>query len=324
MASDFDIRYDRRVSEDFLRHFRPQGVASSLARMSKRALYPLDLQFRGSPKTGAEHATLYTGLTSVLNVHRTKDGLRLSGHRTWTSKYGFDQNWLSSAPIETWRERWTEIELYLERVIPVATKSHGLTEGAVQAAVSSGTSRSRVMLDREVVPSFRDQKVKDRLLGECRRPILDVLHGQDFGPGKVPTRLGAECDLIALDSSGEVLAIEVKPLAGGGVPWVAAQAAMYARVLQRWVDLDGHDRARDILDGMLRQRRELGLSRKVDIVLPERLTVRPVVALQRGATPKLIARMLKVREALDTVDLGVPRVIVYEVSITGDMRELDG
>ncbi|QZY29696.1 hypothetical protein [Nocardioides coralli] len=324
--SDFEIRYDRRVSDDLLAHFRPKGVAASLTRMvTKRALYPLDLQFRRSPKSGAEHATLYTGLTAVLNLHRTKDGLKLSGHQTWTGKgHGFDQDWRKTAPVDTWRERWHDVELYLERVIPVATKNHGVTEGAVQAAVSSGTSRKRVMLDREVVPHFRDKKTKERMLRDCRRPILDVLHRHDFGPGKVPTNFGAECDLLALEASGEVLAIEVKPLAGGGVPWVAAQATMYARVLQTWIDEDGHALAREVLGDTLRQRRELGLCPKTDVTLPGRLSVRPVVALQRGATQKLKDRMLAVRDALNAADLGVPDVRVYEVSITGDLKELAG
>jgi hypothetical protein len=71
VRTDFDIRYDRSVSAEFLSHFKRGGVAASLTSMARHALYPLDLQMRKSPKTGAEHATLYAGLTAVLNVHRT-------------------------------------------------------------------------------------------------------------------------------------------------------------------------------------------------------------------------------------------------------------
>jgi len=63
----WDLHYDRRVSEDFLKHFLKGGVASSLVEYVKHAPYPLDLQMRKDPKRKfAEHASLYVGLTSIL------------------------------------------------------------------------------------------------------------------------------------------------------------------------------------------------------------------------------------------------------------------
>jgi hypothetical protein len=44
------------------------GVAASLVEYARHAPYPVDLQMRHNPKTGADHATLYVGLTSVLDV----------------------------------------------------------------------------------------------------------------------------------------------------------------------------------------------------------------------------------------------------------------
>ena len=135
---DFDIRYDRTVSDPFLKHFMPGGVAAWLVSASRSALYPLDLQFRKSPKTLREHASLYVGLTSVLNVEATKSGLRLTAHPKWATKAnGWLEAWTTARDDDYWRANWGSVELYLERVIPKATKSHGLTEGAVQAAVSS-------------------------------------------------------------------------------------------------------------------------------------------------------------------------------------------
>ena len=321
----FDIRYDRRVSEQFLGNFLRGGVAHSLVDMARKAAYPIDLQFRMNPKTSAEHATLYTGLTAVLNVVGDKKGhLKLSAHKTWseTRNYGFRAEWLKGATADEWRSQWPAVELYLERVIPSATKSHGLTEGAVQSAVSSHKGKKRVMLDREVTPHFRDARFKENVLKDCRTPILEVLHAEDFEAGKPPAKLGAECDLLALESDGRILAVEVKPWAGGSIAWVPAQALMYARVLQRWIDADG-ELSRDVLLGMLDQRQRVGLCSKLSVKLPDQLRVTPVVALQRGASETSLARMMRVHRALSK-RAELPLVEIYEVSITGQMRRLDG
>jgi len=65
---DWDLHYDRRATAGFLAHFLHGGVAESLAEYARYAPYAVDLQMRKNPKTGAEHATLYVGLTSVLQV----------------------------------------------------------------------------------------------------------------------------------------------------------------------------------------------------------------------------------------------------------------
>lgn len=318
-----DIRYDRRVDPDFLRHFEPGGVAHSLAQFARTALFPLDLQMRKAPNGGGQHATLYVGLTAVLNVLRTKDGFRLRAHPTWANtRYGFHKDWSVSADEETWRSRWTDVERYLERVVPDAVRSHGLTEGAVQSAVSSYAGSKRVMLDREVTPAFRDSPFKSETLAKCREPILDVLRGLELGI-PLPKSLGAECDLLALDTSGELFAVEVKPFKGAGIPWVPAQAAMYARVLQAWLDADDTpgDGPREVLQGMLEQRKRLGLVTGFDATVAQSPRVTPLVALQRGASKTSLERMDKVRDALDAADLGIPPMKVYEVSLTGELIE---
>ncbi|MCY7288362.1 MAG: hypothetical protein LH624_08965, partial [Cryobacterium sp.] len=75
MPVAWDLHYDRRVSETFLAHFLAGGVAHSLVEYARHAPYAIDLQMRHSPKTGADHATLYVGLTSVLDVKVKKDQL---------------------------------------------------------------------------------------------------------------------------------------------------------------------------------------------------------------------------------------------------------
>src|SRR3954463_5313877 len=92
---DWDLHYDRRATAGFLAHFLPGGLAESLAEYARYAPYPVDLQMRRNAKTGAEHATLYVGLTSVLQVTHVKgDLLRLHGHKNLAGEHHtFDPAW---------------------------------------------------------------------------------------------------------------------------------------------------------------------------------------------------------------------------------------
>ncbi|WP_299926114.1 hypothetical protein [uncultured Nocardioides sp.] len=322
----WDVRYDRRLSAPFLQHLAPGGLLSSLALYAKSGLFPLDLRFRKDVKSGAEHVSLYVGLTSVLDVHHTKAGkLKLKVHKTHQKNGAFGADWSTLRTPDEMAAIWPDVELYLDRIIPIAAQSHGKKEGAVQAAVAAHRSRGRVVLDREVTPSFRDTPYKKQYMEDCQRPILDALADADLGFGKVPGRLGNECDALVVDETGRLLAVEIKPLGVSSVVWVAAQAVMYARILQGWVDRDDStpDDPRKVLTCMLAQRHVARLAPPLNVALPEILRVTPVVALQRGASPELVRRMLAVRDVLAGVDLGVEPVEIYEVNLIGEWIPLD-
>ena len=308
-------------------HLLPGGLLASLAVYAKSGLFPLDLRFRKDVKTQAEHVSLYVGLTSVLDVHHAKSGkLRLKVHETHQQNGKFDPGWSALRTPDELAAIWPDVELYLDRVIPMAARSHGTKEGAVQAAVAAHRSRERIVLDREVTPSFRDTAFKKQFMEECQRPILDALAKADLGFGGVPTKLGNECDALAVDQAGRVLAVEVKPLGVGSIAWVAAQAVMYARILQRWIDHDGTGRPTDpptSCGACWPSATPYGWRLRSRSRFPRQLRVTPVVALQRGASPEMVRRMLAVRDVLSAVDMGVEPVEIYEVNLIGEWIPLD-
>jgi len=220
----YDIRYDRRVTPDFLAHFCPGGVADRLRVIAHRAALPLDLQFRKDPRTGRQKATLYAGLTAVLNVQAAGTGLRLNAHKTWSENpaYGFGEDWGKSMPPYRMAEQWEEIELYLERVIPPAVRQHGMTEGAVQAVASKSVAGGWAVLDREALPAYRDAAYKKECITACGETLLNPVWAPTRPFPKTPAKLGTECDIVALDPTGRLLAVEVKPL-GGAIAWVPMQ-----------------------------------------------------------------------------------------------------
>lgn len=332
MAASFTIRYDRRVSDWFLLLFLGDGPLSRMRVIAQQAALPLDLQMRKDPKTRAQWASLYAGLTSVLDVHQVQEKVKFKAHPTFSRnpRFGFKPRWATPMDLAEVRTEWPEIELYLERVIPAAVRAHAMTEGAVQTVVAKKTTDDWAILDREVTPSFKDNAYKQAVLAECRQPLLASTKAAAATAVNVPAgpkKFGTECDLLALDQTGRLLAIEVKPLGAATIAWVPAQATMYARVLQHWIDTDPTTATdgitpRQIIEGTLAQRQKLDHSPGFTASPAEPMTVTPVVVLQKGSSQAKRDQMLKIRDLLTKHVRNVPPVEIYEVSILGDFTPL--
>jgi hypothetical protein len=317
MPVNWELHYDRRVPPNFLAHFLPGGVAASLVEYARHAPYPVDLQMRHDPKTGAHHATLYVGLTDVLTVKAHAKGLVLKPHKVISGGgFALPMTLQSPTALDALKDQWRAVENYLDRVIPLAAAKHASKEGVVQAAASTFLSDRQVMVDREVAVHFRDDKVKKKLMGEITRPILDVVQSVSGIPGQRPDSFGGECDLLGVDKSGRLLAVEIKPADVGSIRWAAAQATVYAEILRRWVIAgDLPTRADEVLNGMLNQRGQLGLGALKRPALGPTLQVVPVVALPTGVKQTYLDGLLAVRASL--IDAGHPPVDVYELTLAG-------
>lgn len=314
------LRYDRSVSPAFASLFE-SGFANSLVDYA-RGKYPIDFQYRKDPKTGRQWATLYVGLTAVVNVlDKGGKGLALDAHKTYRDpklKLGWSDGWSVPASAEVWAARWPMVEAYLERAIPkiVTDGRYVKTEGIVQAAVAGHFGDpSRVVIDREALPYFRDTATKNEVHGSYNDPLVEALERRRPAPGVPPARFGMECDALAVDAAGHLVAIEIKPGSVASLAWVAAQATMYARVLQHWVD---HDQTwRDTITKMFAQRRSLGLV-PPDFKLPTlQPQVVPAVAFQRVAAPVFIERMYDVQDSLLQEKVGDPQLRFYAVAPSG-------
>jgi hypothetical protein len=293
---DWDLHYDRRATADFLAHFLHGGVAESLAEYARYAPYPVDLQMRKNPRTGAEHATLYVGLTSVLQVTRIEgDLLRLHGHKNLAGKHHpFDPAWSNPMTAEELTPRWRAVEGYLEEVIPLASAKHATKEGAVQAAVSVFSAGERVMVDREVALSFKDTSTKTRIFEEITAPYLDAVRTVTGVPGQHPASFGGECDLLAVDTSGRLLAVEIKPRNVSSIAWAGIQATIYAELITRWLRSPrsaAADPPQVIIRDMLDQRTRLGLASPNHAALRDKPEVVPVVAIQRDSRDVFLDRL---------------------------------
>lgn len=319
MADIGDLRYDRTVTDQFAAHFVVGGFADSLVDYA-RGKYPIDFQYRKDPKTRRQWASLYVGLTAVLNLDdKGAKGLALSAHTTYRQRaFGWSPEWESPAPASTWATRWGAVEIYLERVIPkvVTDGRYVKTEGIVQAVVSGHLGdASRVILDREVAPYFRDTAGKNAVQKLYSDPLASAITKRKPAPGNPPKTFGMECDALAIDAAGHLVAIEIKPGSVSSLAWVPAQATMYARVLQHWVDKD--PLWREIIEKSFAQREALGLVPPTFKLPKLQPTVIPAVALQRVASAQYVARMYDVQDALLAEGVGDPALTFYAVAPSG-------
>jgi hypothetical protein len=314
MPDDLDYRYDRRVDEDFLNLFASRGAFRTLTEYGRSARYPVDLQFRLNPKTRAQHASLYVGLSTVLDVHWRLGRFKLAANSSYHHA-GFNPEWMSWTAASEAQARAAAVEGYLDTVIPAASAGSAAVEGAVQAAVSSFSSDKRVMLDREVQLHFRDTATKIRVMGDVCADLLRVARTAPV-PGAKPASFGGKCDLLALDSAGRLLAVEVKPRAASTIAWAPAQAIVYARLLRLWSRHDPD--AADILSGMVEQRKKLRLIGTGTPVPQPRLEALPVVAVQRGMSEQLRGRLFAVLNHLKNEGITeAANLEVYEVTLAG-------
>ena len=319
ILGDLEYRYDRRVDPDFLDLFDAGGAFRTLTEYARKARYPVDLQFRRNPKTDAQHASLYVGLTTVLDVHWKPGAVKLAAHRTFRSS-GFQPAWMSWTAIGEAAERADTVDGYLDAVIPQAAAA--TVEGAVQAAVSSFDSANRVMLDREVLLHFRDTPTKQRVMDSVTADLLLALSTAPV-PGARARAFGGRCDLLAIDSAGRLLAVEVKPKGASTITWAPAQAIVYARLFNIWLQHD--PAAAEILSGMIEQRKRLSLITSQTPVLPSQPGVIPIVAVQRGVSQEHRDRLLTIRKHL--TDQGIDeasQLQVYEVTLAGRLLPANG
>lgn len=335
MSAAPEIYFDRRVPVQLVNALAPRGHFHHLVEIA-RARKPLDLHLRAL-EGGAAHATLYLGLTRVLDLH-TDDRERfwITGQRGSrpTSRFRevyekrFDQAWGRPQSLDDLARAWKSGDgrTYIEEAIAVADPRYMRPdrEGFLQASLADRPDRF-VLIDRESVVGFREG-AKRRYLDEALSSIRTAVHslaqsGEPWTrtrapsdaaerttgptanrkPRRRPKWFGDELDALAIDVQGRVLIIEAKGANDtGGVAWTPAQVAVYRRLFGAWAK-ERSDEAPSVLGGMLDQRKRLGLAPEDSSEPAEPLDLVPMIVIggTLGRSAKTAnARMLRVSEAL--------------------------
>ncbi len=324
--------FDRRVPESLLDALAPGGPFGWLSALARRPASrrdpPLDLGLRASPKIpGGGHATLYLGTTQVLGVHVRADGLFcLTPHKVG-KLFGeidppFDHGWTSWQPLDSLARLAPEVERHVAAAVLDAPPGRQL-EGRYQAALSKPKALEYVLVDREVMLIFTSQTEKRERLEEFRAPLVEAqrfLAERHRWAARV-TPPGDKLDALAIDNRGRLLVIEVKPgTQTNGLGFTPVQVAMYVRLLRAWIQAD-QEGAREVLMGMARQRRALGLAPGAIPELRRPIEVVPVIAVGKPIISPREARrrFALVREALRDHGEPLEGLALWAVEETGEL-----
>lgn len=262
------LHFDRTVSAALLGELKPGGRFDELVTRSQSMPKLADVQLRHTVGPVC-HASLYIGLTSIIDIHERNGLFQLRTHSTHGVAGQFYPSWNAWRTAEELAAVWHNVVAYLDRILSfgaINPRWYG-REGEVQAVVSSSCSPAYGPIQREAVPWSDSgpsvakivQEVSDRLWA-----AVQVSGNTDpWWPGvrdraKRPA-MGDEVDVVAVDNGQRLLCIEVKPAPETkGIVWAPAQVTVYAELFARWVDHDP-SAATESMRSMAAQRSALGL-----------------------------------------------------------------
>lgn len=293
-----DLRFDRTVSDELLDTLS-NGPARHLIDVVQQQSHdaPLhDLQLRRDPKGSNPRswATLYYGMTALLNVEERSGRYRATAHATYRAADTFDERWTAWQDRGAFEAAWPRIEAYLDAAPALVSARATSREGPVHAAISSGASDAYRVINREASPSFRDTPTRARRLAAWTAPFNAALSRRDDPPRWWPrdVRVGHSLDFLAVDIGGRLALIEAKAdsASAGELSKVAVQAGVYAAMFANLLHED--PTTVDAVTRMLHQRTQLGLSRRGILHLRDERRVVPVVAIGPGRPSREVHRRM--------------------------------
>jgi hypothetical protein len=291
--------FDRRVSEALLDALRDRNGLGIL--IAQRDSNPLrfDVLLRGNQKTLASTASLYVGLTKILDVHEKDRLFKLRAYPTYSSLQQFDPAWKMPRPLPCFAPFGPAIAAYLLEADRMVANRYLTNEGIVQGLLCSGLSAAFTVISREAAPTFINRPTEVRWTEEVAAPLQRSIEAvgstDDWWPGVrdhgVFPAFGREVDVLAVSSEGNLYVIEAKPSsATKGLVWGLAQVRFYAEMFARIIHTDPG--AITKLSDMLAQRRSLKLSASNGIELKPKPKVVPVLAIGAGKTSREIKRRI--------------------------------
>jgi hypothetical protein len=267
---------DRRVAESLLSLLLGDG---SLRAFVQEDLRVRDMQLRAAPgdaPSGRGTASVYVGMSAVLSVDVSQRGARLRTHRTYRDRTPV------SLPWGEWRNDDAEVLQgrvveFLEWAVEAVDERWIAKEGRVHAALAAHDHGSFVSVNREVSIGFTTAAERDGWLATTTDAVAGTLEQITWANSK---RLGTGLDILGLDPSGRLLAIEAKPAgASSGIQSGPLQVWVYAQMMLDWWRQTSD--AAGIISGMAEQRHRLGFC-PLPPSIPERVEVVPVLAIGSG------------------------------------------
>jgi hypothetical protein len=303
------VYYDRTVTQALREALASGGVFAFLVE-TVRQQHLADLQLRGYPAQKTCWATMYCGLTKVIDVYENSGEFWLKGKIADPS---WDPAWGTRRPPSQWTKESKRVASYVDSALR-GVPARFTNEGALQAMLCTRAGDLFSVIDREAVIGFRTIDERAAMYASLQHPLAAACPPDSENAWFAPPSFGGELDLLAVDRAGRLLVIEVKPGSSTrGIAWAPLQASFYAALFRAWAD-EAEEHARDVLESMLSQRIELGISSDPPRPLAYPLDIVPVVAI--GGPPRsraALPRLRVVQSALLASGAGWPNLEIWQV-----------
>lgn len=317
------VWYDRRVSDELREALAPGGALHRLVSFT-RGRHLADLQLRKARTGSPSWVSVYGGLTKFLDVqHSPSLGFRVIADKRYM---GADHTeklmiqplaWSVWQPLTQLTAQLPAIEEYLTAQFKNVADRY-VREGAVQAMLCAHGGEHFRVVDREAVLNFHDTAERKKVYADLRGPLTEALVGAPIGDGHWwnPPLGGGELDVLALNSNGRLLLIEVKGSRDlKGISWAALQVTFYAKLFRHWMETVGETSAASSIEAMLQQRIDIGLEKPAGrTTLSTPLKILPVVAIEEPPHVEALRRLRKVQERMVARRVGEPELEVWSVS----------
>ena len=202
------ISYERAPSKKLKELLSTGGLLAPLLDLTERQVcgLPLDTFFGVEDKV-----CIYCGLTRLIEVKRTSNGtVKVTAHKTYGKQScadGFFRHWNINEHIEFEKS----LDRYLSRV--EVDRRFTKSEGLIQSLWSRVTE-CWVTFDREATLSYSSQKeskiAREYDQVESARVELEAVARSASPLWALPSSSGREVDLLAVDSNGSLVLVELK------------------------------------------------------------------------------------------------------------------
>ena len=259
-TTEKEMYYNRALSPDFAQWLKKDGKLKWLFNFVKKRE---DLDFLVGKNKDKEWISVYRGLSRCVTINPKGE---IDGAQKYKDKkpklYGYNLDFENELEkLLSIIENDTEFDRYYNN------KKEGYFQNKYSRkyGIESNADSEFVIIDKEVVIGYKNQKTKDKILIPMKEKYKNMLskissiNSKRYGKHGDKSSVGNELDFLALDKNGNLLLIEFKHgINTAGIYLSPIQIGLYYDIFTKYYK-EYKKEFEDAIFEMLKQKQEIGL-----------------------------------------------------------------
>jgi hypothetical protein len=197
------IFVERVPTRDFAEMFLPGGALAGLVDKVRRSDGLLDLDFWVDRRAHLQRASVYCGLTKVVDVYAGRDRhLRLETTSLARRRLGVANERARWIPVDGHDALAAQATALVDRAVPILPESH------IRAGRTLHATSDRMVLARSFGPRFDEEKAGASWLEGITGRVRDALLEVEAIPRNLPPK--PMCDALMIGAQGSLLLVEAE------------------------------------------------------------------------------------------------------------------